>query len=62
MNMWPARVLLLALLVAWPAHSHDAAHDERLLMIAPAPNRILVDRRPSDRVWGRQPAGAERGQ
>ena len=37
MNKWPARVLLLALLFPWPAHSHDAAHDERLPMIAPAP-------------------------
>jgi protein SCO1/2 len=41
--MWPARILMLALL-AWPALglAHEAHHDQRLPMIGPAPDFALT--------------------
>jgi protein SCO1 len=39
---WPARILLLALLVPWPAHAHEAPHDQRLPVIGPAPDFTLT--------------------
>ncbi|RWO30431.1 MAG: SCO family protein [Mesorhizobium sp.] len=39
---WPARILLLALLVPWPAHAHEAPHDQRLPTIGPAPDFTLT--------------------
>jgi protein SCO1 len=45
---WPARLLLLAALIAGPAHAHDAPHNERLPVIGTAPDFTLVsqDRTP----------------
>lgn len=42
MSTWPARVLLLAQLVAWPAYAHDAPHDQRLPVLGPAPDFTLT--------------------
>ena len=42
MSRWPASVLLLALLVSWPAYAHDAAHVQRLPAIGPAPDFTLT--------------------
>ena len=42
MSRWPASVLLLALLVSWPANAHDAAHNQRLPAIGPAPDFTLT--------------------
>ncbi|RWE70624.1 MAG: SCO family protein [Mesorhizobium sp.] len=41
MSEWPARILLLVLM-AGPAHAHDALHDERLPTIGQAPDFTLV--------------------
>jgi protein SCO1 len=40
-SWFPARILLLTLL-AWPAHAHDAPHDQRLPAIGPAPEFTLT--------------------
>jgi protein SCO1/2 len=42
MSRWLAGALLLALLVPWPAHAHDAPHDQRLPRIGPAPDFTLT--------------------
>ena len=42
MSRWLARVLLLALLVPWPAYAHDAPHDQRLPTIGAAPDFTLI--------------------
>ena len=42
MSRWPACALALALLTPWPAHPHDAPHDERLPTIGQAPDFTLV--------------------
>jgi protein SCO1 len=42
MSRWLAGALLLALLVPWPAHAHDAPHDQRLPTIGAAPDFTLV--------------------
>jgi protein SCO1/2 len=42
MNTWPAFVLSLALLAPSPVYPHDAAHDQRLPMIATAPDFSLT--------------------
>ena len=46
MSWWPARILLLVLM-AWPAHAHDAQHDQRLPTIGQAPDFTLLSQ---DRV------------
>jgi protein SCO1 len=39
---WLTRALLLALLIAAPAHGHDAPHNQRLPVIGPAPDFALI--------------------
>jgi protein SCO1 len=41
-SRWPACALALALLTPWPAHPHDAPHDERLPTIGQAPDFTLT--------------------
>ena len=40
--------ILLAALLSWPAHAHDAPHDRRLPMIGPAPDFMLTSQ---DAKW-----------
>lgn len=42
MSGWLARLSLLAALIAGPAHTHDAEHDERLPVIGTAPDFTLT--------------------
>ncbi|MDX8521508.1 SCO family protein [Mesorhizobium dulcispinae] len=42
MSRWLARLSLLAALIAGPAHTHDAEHDERLPVIGTAPDFTLM--------------------